>query len=160
MTLAELHHRVFDVFLKNRPQSLFIDAVDSFLDAHLSEMIDPGLASLLRSLSSQVLLLSSSPDFLVGPIARRLSIENWRGTEYAVDKERLFCKISSLIEGREKLRLARDFAQYRVISPDKISAYSDSDDDLPLLEWVGFPFAVRPNKNLLRTALKRGWKVM
>jgi HAD superfamily phosphoserine phosphatase-like hydrolase len=158
LTITQLHHRVFDLFLKGRPKSLFLDAVKPFLDRYFVQMLDPAVVS--KMVPENTLLLSSSPDFLVGPIAQRLGIENWKGSEYAVDKELIFCKISSLIEGREKLRLARLFAQERSISVDQIAAYSDSDDDLPLLEWVGLPYAVKPNRALLRAAANRGWKII
>ena len=38
-------------------------------------------------------------------------------------------------------------------------AYSDSRNDLPLLESVGFPHAVNPEHNLHRIALQRGWPI-
>lgn len=158
LNLRQLHHRVFDLFLKGRPRSLFLDAVEPFLELHFQQMIDPSI--LAKMIPHKTLLLSSSPDFLVGPIAQRFGIANWKGSEYAIDKELNFCKISSLIEGREKLRLARLFAQQKFLSRECIAAYSDSDDDLPLLEWVGLPYAVKPNKALQRAAANRGWKII
>ena len=38
--------------------------------------------------------------------------------------------------------------------------YSDSASDLPLLEAVQKPVAVRPDERLRRAALERGWKVL
>ena len=38
--------------------------------------------------------------------------------------------------------------------------YSDSMNDLPLLECVTHPVAVDPDPNLRAEAIKRGWKVM
>ena len=176
LTISQLHQRVFNLFLKGRPLALFTDEVQPFLDRFLLPMIDVQLISYLEKQLkegnpfavqenkpkdfSRILLLSSSPNFLVGAIAKRLHIENWHGTEYAVDKESLFCNISKIIEGQEKLRLARLFAEKRSIPPQAIAAYSDSDDDLPLLNWAGTPFAVRPNKALLKAAIKNGWKVI
>lgn len=174
LTISQLHQRVFDLFLKGRPQALFANEVQPFLDRFLPRMIDAYLISFLQeqlqietfalfdeSLQApRILLLSSSPNFLVGAIAERLHIKNWHGTEYAVDKENLFCNISKIIEGQEKLRLARLFAEKWSISPQAIAAYSDSDDDLPLLNWAGTACAVRPNKALLRAAIKKGWNII
>ncbi|MBS0625734.1 MAG: HAD-IB family phosphatase [Verrucomicrobia bacterium] len=158
LSVSDLHHRVFDLFLKGKSKRMFVEVVEPFLDLVFIKMLNSTVVSKIHH--SKSLLLSSSPDFLVGPIAQRLGIENWQASEYAVDKEGNFCKISSLIEGREKLRLTRCFAQRESISPAQIAAYSDSDDDLPLLEWVGFPYAVRPNRPLQRAAAKRGWKIL
>ncbi len=38
-------------------------------------------------------------------------------------------------------------------------AYSDSVTDLPMLEAVGHPVAVNPDKTLRRVAEERGWEV-
>lgn len=159
LSLSQLHERVFNLFLKGRPQSLFLDAVEPFLNRCLDRMMHLPVVSTMKSLPFTI-LLSSSPDFLVGPIAGRLGIHHWKGTEYGVDKENIFCKISTLIEGREKLRFARDFAERLSIPAQQITAYSDSDDDLPLLEWVGTPYAVRPNKGLRKVAREKGWKII
>src|SRR4029079_3693215 len=39
-------------------------------------------------------------------------------------------------------------------------AYSDSMTDLPMLEAVGFPHAVNPDRALRREAQQRGWPVL
>ena len=109
-----------------------------------------------RARDSRIILLSNSPQFLVGRIAHRLRIEEWRGSEYLVDKEKNFCDISSLMDGPEKLRLIKALQ----VRPEEASAYSDSDDDLPLLEWVGNPFAVKPNRRLRKAATLRGWPII
>ena len=39
-------------------------------------------------------------------------------------------------------------------------AYSDSITDLPMLEVVGHPHAVNPDKELRRAAADRGWPIL
>ncbi len=158
LTLANLHHRVFAIFLRGRPKSLFQDAVIPFLDRYLHKMVDRPLCEKIQTENS--VLISSSPDFLIGPIAQRLGIALFKGSEYAVDKDNLFCNISCLVDGREKLKFAKLLSDERGVAPQEISAYSDSDDDIPLLEWSGFPFAVKPNRALRKIAIQRGWKIL
>jgi phosphoserine phosphatase len=43
---------------------------------------------------------------------------------------------------------------------DECTAYSDSHTDLPVLEAVGRPFAVNPDRKLRRIAADRGWPVL
>ncbi len=43
---------------------------------------------------------------------------------------------------------------------DESWCYSDSHNDLPLLEHVTYPFAVDPDKTLLNIARERDWKVV
>jgi phosphoserine phosphatase len=55
--------------------------------------------------------------------------------------------------------LARQSAP-RLADCDFSTFYSDSASDLPLLEAVQKPVAVRPDERLRRAALERGWKVL
>ena len=43
---------------------------------------------------------------------------------------------------------------------DRSWFYSDSHNDLPLLEWVTTPVAVDPDASLEKTARSRGWPVI
>ncbi len=42
---------------------------------------------------------------------------------------------------------------------DKVTFFSDSITDLPLLSKVDVPIAVNPDRRLLRAARARGWQV-
>ena len=45
------------------------------------------------------------------------------------------------------------------IDPSQSYFYSDSDEDIELLEWVGKPRPLNPNSRLRRIARGRGWPV-
>lgn len=62
--------------------------------------------------------------------------------------------------GEGKLERARSYAEDRGVSLDECWFYSDSMSDLPLLEAVGHPVAVNPQRKLRRLAMERGWTVM
>jgi len=49
--------------------------------------------------------------------------------------------------------------QYNV-EPARSKAYSDSFSDVPMLEAVGQPAAVNPDRRLRRVARERGWPVL
>jgi phosphoserine phosphatase len=53
----------------------------------------------------------------------------------------------------------RELAAQQGIDLGQSTAYSDSASDLPLLEAVGCPVAVNPDRTLRRVADKRGWPV-
>ena len=65
-----------------------------------------------------------------------------------------------LIAEREKqqalLRLCREYN----VDTARSKAYSDSFSDLPMLESVGMPAAVNPDRRLRRAAVERGWPVL
>ena len=54
----------------------------------------------------------------------------------------------------------REIAEREGISLDESYAYSDSMTDLPLLELVGNPHAVNPDRELKAIAEERGWPVL
>ena len=53
----------------------------------------------------------------------------------------------------------RDFAVSRGDRPSRSFAYSDAFTDLALLELVGHPVAVNPDRALAKVADERGWEV-
>ena len=54
----------------------------------------------------------------------------------------------------------RELAEREGYDLDVSYAYSDSSTDLPMLEAVGHPFAVNPDKSLRKAAAERGWPVL
>src|SRR6202034_3089519 len=62
--------------------------------------------------------------------------------------------------GESKADLMREVAQQRAIALHRSWAYSDSATDVPMLEAVGHPVAVNPDRALRRIAQLRGWEVV
>jgi len=65
-----------------------------------------------------------------------------------------------LLYGADKWRAVREFATANRVDLAQSSAYSDHSSDLPLLEAVGSPVAVNPDRKLRRLAKKRGWRLI
>jgi hypothetical protein len=63
------------------------------------------------------------------------------------------------MHGPEKAKAVAEMAAERAIDLAECAAYSDSTNDLPLLESVGFPHAVNPEAELKRIAFQRGWPI-
>jgi HAD superfamily hydrolase (TIGR01490 family) len=62
--------------------------------------------------------------------------------------------------GRGKALAVRELAAAEDIDLVASTAYSDSYSDVPLLEAVGHPVAVNPDRKLRRIARRRGWPVV
>ena len=60
----------------------------------------------------------------------------------------------------EKARAIRDLAEERGYDLAECYGYSDSVTDVPMLEAVGFPHAVNPDRDLRKAAASRGWPVL
>ena len=63
------------------------------------------------------------------------------------------------MHGPEKAKAIAMTAAEHGIDLADCSAYSDSMNDLPLLEAVGYPHAVNPEGELRRIAFQRGWPI-
>ncbi len=67
--------------------------------------------------------------------------------------------VGGVMHGPEKAKAVVEVAAERGIDLAECHAYSDSVNDLPLLEAVGHPHAVNPDHEVRRVALARGWPV-
>ena len=67
--------------------------------------------------------------------------------------------VGGVTHGPEKAKAATGIAERHGVELINCAAYSDSINDLPLLESVGHPHAVNPDWELRRTALNRGWPI-
>jgi HAD superfamily hydrolase (TIGR01490 family) len=108
----------------------------------------------------EVVVLSASGLEVVEPIAALVGADRCFATRMAVRGGRYTGEIDLYLYGEEKARAARTVAAARGYRLADCRAYSDSVTDLPLLEAVGHPHAVNPDKELRRVARDRGWPVL
>ena len=94
------------------------------------------------------------------PLAREFGIAHVIASELAVDNGCLTGKLAlPLCYGVGKLTRCQAFATELGVSLAHATFYTDSISDLPLLEAVGRPVAVNPDRRLRRLATRRGWPV-
>ncbi|HEX5411288.1 MAG TPA: HAD family phosphatase [Terriglobia bacterium] len=65
-----------------------------------------------------------------------------------------------LIAEQEKVRAMQRLCRRYGTEMKQCKAYSDSFSDLPMLEAVGMPAAVNPDRRLKRVARERGWTIL
>ena len=65
-----------------------------------------------------------------------------------------------LIAEKEKLRAMEVLCRKFGTEMKLCKAYSDSFSDVPMLEAVGIPVAVNPDRRLRRVAVERGWAIL
>jgi HAD superfamily hydrolase (TIGR01490 family) len=113
-----------------------------------------------RKSGLDVVLVTGSIDFIVKPLARHVGAQAVVACALAEDRG---CFTGELIGppvgDEEKARRIRQFAETRDIDLARCHAYGDSIADLPMLEAVGHPHAVNPDKALAAIARSRGWPV-
>ena len=109
-----------------------------------------------------ILLASATNELIVQPIAKRLDIQNVIGTQVKFINDKCtgeYIPPSALGEG--KLQLVQQWMQKNNFDDfNGVTFYSDSINDLPLLEAVDFPKAVNPDAMLEKISLERGWEII
>jgi len=107
-----------------------------------------------------VAIISSATPYQVEPVARDLGIEHVICSRYEV-KDGVFTGgiVRPLCFGAGKVQAAESLANRFGVDLDQSFFYSDSHDDLELLERVGHPQPLNPNARLTEISERHGWPV-
>ena len=109
-----------------------------------------------RRLGHRLVLVTSATRAQAAPVAASLSIADLSCTEMQVSDGRLTGEFTPC-HGEAKRRIVLDWLAEQRIDASRSYFYSDSDDDLPLLEAVGKPVAVNAKQGLAAVAAERRW---
>ena len=111
-----------------------------------------------RRKGREIVIVSVSPEEVVRPLAGYLGVDNVIATRSAVDAEARYTgSLAFYASGPGKADAICSMARERDLDLEQCFAYSDSHADLPMLELVGHPVAVNPDRVLKQTAIERGW---
>jgi HAD superfamily phosphoserine phosphatase-like hydrolase len=113
-----------------------------------------------RGAGQDVIIVSTSGHEVVAPIGVLLGAESVIATRMRIANGHYTGEMECYAYGEEKAVQVRRLAAERGYSLPDCYAYSDSATDLPLLELVGHPRAVNPDRALRRIAAVRGWPVL
>ncbi|CAM3052999.1 HAD-IB family hydrolase [Saccharomonospora xinjiangensis] len=130
------------------------DVVAPLVYAEAAELIERHKAE-----GRDVIVLSATGEEVVRPIADMLGITHSLGSRMEIVDGRYSGKVDFYCYGEYKAVAARQIATERGYDLAECHAYTDSSTDLPLLEVVGHPHVVNPDRALRRTAQERGWPV-
>lgn len=107
-----------------------------------------------------VVLATSSIDVIIQPLA------DYLGVDFLATRLELRDEISTgyfippAVVGPEKKNQVLSYLQRKNYETEDCAFFSDSIMDLPLLEAVGEPVAVNPDRKLKEIAEKRNWKIL
>ncbi len=108
----------------------------------------------------RIIVVSSSPEEIVRPLCRYLSIDEVIATRAAIGPDGKYTgEIDLYAYGPGKAMAMRELADREGIDLSNSYAYSDSATDVPMLELVGHPVVVNPDSELARIATENGWEI-
>lgn len=112
-----------------------------------------------RAQGHDIIIISASARILVEPIAKELGIDTIVATEVEIKDGKLTGNITKYLKGEAKAQAVREFAESHGYNLNACYAYSDSATDIPMLQLVGNPVAVNPERALRKHAISQGWQV-
>jgi HAD superfamily hydrolase (TIGR01490 family) len=136
---------------------------EEIYDDTMANRIWEGARELTRqhvAAGQRVWLVTATPVELANILARRLGLTGALGT-VAETSDGVYTGrlVGGLLHGEAKAAAVRALAEREGLDLTRSSAYSDSSNDLPMLELVGHPNVVNPDGDLLRQARSRNWPV-
>ncbi|EST29863.1 HAD family hydrolase [Streptomyces roseochromogenus] len=134
----------------------------------LHDLIDPIIydeaASLIEehhTAGRDVVIVSTSGAEVVEPVGELLGADRVVATRMVVGEDGCFTgEVEYYAYGPTKAEAIRELAASEGYDLDGCYAYSDSATDLPMLQAVGYPHAVNPDRALRREAAARGWPIL
>lgn len=148
---------------KDIPEQDFIDFGNMVYRKHLAGNIYPESRALVEAHKAKghtVAIISAATPYQVEPIARELGIDIVLCTRLEVKDGILTGNIvKPAVWGEGKAIAARQVIEEHDLDPELSYFYTDSHEDLPLLELVGKPRPLNPDDALTALSEDRGWPI-
>ena len=142
-------------------------AHDRYMDEVIRPRITPEALALVRShqhAGDTVMIVTATNEFVTRPIAKAFGVDELIAVELVRDAQGWFTNeisgVPTLREGKvQRLQqwLIREGLDWADVDT---TFYSDSRNDLPLLERVNHPVATNPDDTLRAVALEKGWPIL
>ena len=132
-----------------------------FMATCIEPLLLPAAAALIdehRERGDRLLVITATNEFVTRPIVRRLGIDELLGCAVEIEGGRLTGRPTGTLTYREgKVRRLEEWLADEGEALSGASFYSDSHNDLPLLERVDRPVLVDPDPTLEAVGVARGW---
>ncbi len=154
-------------YLSEQATGWHVQTVKDIVAETLHHIVDPLVYDEAVSLIEQhrlegrdVVIVSTSGAEVVEPIGEMLGADRVIATVMVQEDGRYTGEIDFYAFGDNKAKAMQELADREGYDLAASYAYSDSSTDIPMLESVGHPYAVNPDKVLRKTAAERGWPVL
>ena len=132
-------------------------------DEYVSPAIWQGTIDIAQkhlSNNEEVWLVTAAPEDMAVLIAKRLGFTGALGSKAEIkDGAYTGAMSGALLHGKEKVVAVQELAKRTGLNLADCYAYSDSNNDLPLLQCVGHPSAINPDAILGLRAMAEGWPI-
>lgn len=150
--------------IKGKSPGSLTELHQKFMLTHIEQMIGTKALDLIDNhnrQNHQLLIITATNDFVTTPIAKRLGIDSLLGCQAEIVDGKYTGNITGTPCFQEgKVKRLNEWLQGRNFTLDDCYFYSDSHNDLPLLEAVARPTAVDPDEKLRKHAEQKSWPII
>ena len=135
---------------------------DEWLDEELASLVSPVAVAQIQAhkdVGDLVVMITGASQFAAYPIAKLVGIDEVLCSRLEVVDGVFTGRLETMCFGQHKVTLAERFSSRHGVELASGIFYTDSYNDLPMLNRVGEGVAVNADARLLRQARKRGWRV-
>ena len=154
-------------FMSQLVEGWDVETVKEIVAETLHHVVDPIVYDEAVSLMEEhhaagrdVVVVSASGAEVVEPIGELLGADDVIASRLEIVDGKYTGEIDYYAYAEEKARAIEAMAAERGYDLEQCFAYSDSITDAPMLEAVGHPHAVNPDKELRKLAASRGWPIL
>jgi HAD superfamily hydrolase (TIGR01490 family) len=154
-------------FLSKMVTGWHVDTVREIVGDTLHNIVEPLVYDEAVSLiedhhlaGRDVIIVSASGSEMVEPIGELLGVDAVVASRLSTEDGRFTGAIDFYAYAENKAVAMQELAERRGYDLSRSFAYSDSITDVHMLEVVGHPHAVNPDKELRRVARERGWPIL
>ena len=161
-TSAALRDRILQM-VEGRDADLFRRMAPTVIEELLVHIRPEAQALVDRHLDAgrDVYIVSASPVEIVGELARALDLTGGLGTQSEIADGVYTGRLAApFCYGEGKAEVIRKLAADRGYDLASCYSYSDSASDLPMMQLVGNPVAVNPDRPMMSVAHRLGWPVV
>ncbi|MEH6660963.1 MAG: HAD-IB family hydrolase [Parasphingorhabdus sp.] len=148
-------------FMKGVTEDSYFEFGEELYEKHIARKVYPEARALIeahRAKGHTIAIVSSATIYQIEPTARDLDIEHVLCSQYEVENGEFTGNIiRPLCFGEGKVIAAEGLAAEYGLDLDNSYFYSDSYDDIELLERVGKPRPLNPNGKLREVARENDW---
>ncbi len=141
-------HALRERFMREKIAPIMLPKAHALIESH-------------RERGHDLLIISATNRFITGPIATAYGVPGLLASEPEMKDGRYTGKVAGIPCYREgKVTRLEQWLGEKNMQPEESWFYSDSHNDIPLLEKVTHPVAVDPDAQLLDYAQKKDWPVI
>ena len=160
--------RAFNEYFYRAYRGLRRDWLEGLAETLFEEVIRPDIYPGAKALVGadrregyRVVLITGALDFDLPAVVRHFGFDDVISNRLVFANGTATGEVAPpLLAGETKVQAVLDWCRKYNVDAAQSKAYSDSFSDLPMLEAVGRPAAVHPDRRLRQEALRRGWPIL